>query len=205
MKRFISISPFQPKLLAGIYEPANDEKLRYDTPSSFPIIPVINAYAEPGESVQVITVVADYENTKNNYKALRSAISDLAAKKGIEVDFKEVKIPFISTLNVQLDIFQQIISNISDGDQLFCDITYGTKVMSQILTMSVNYGYRVCSDVMVGCIVYGERDFISQKMKIYDITSLTYMDEITRLMADNKVSDPVSRIRTMLNWGENDA
>lgn len=207
MKKFISVSPFQPplKLGAGIYMAVDNDKLAYEKETSFPIIPVINAYAEKGEEITIVTVVSDYENTKANYETLKKAIDELADKKGFKVDYREIKIPYDNSLEVQLNVFSQLMDNISDGDKLFCDITYGTKVTNQILTMGVNYGYRVCKDVIPGCIVYGEKDFNTNQMKIYDITSLIFLDEIVRISAESRISNPTNMIKKFMNWGENDA
>lgn len=206
MKKFISVSPFQPPkyLVAGIYKAVDNDRLKYENETSFPIIPVINGYVEEGEEITVITVVADYENTLENYEALKMEIKKIEEEKAIKVHLKEVKIPNDNQLKVQLDVFGQLIDYISDEDKLYCDITYGTKVMNQVLTMGINYGYRVCKDVIPGCIVYGEKDHNTGEMKIYDITSLIYLDEIVRVAAESGISNPKNAIKKMMNWGEED-
>ena len=206
MKKFINVSPFQPPkyLVAGIYKAVDNDRLKYENKTSFPIIPVINGYVEEGEEITVITVVADYENTLENYEALKMEIKKIEEEKSIKVHLKEVKIPNDNQLKVQLDVFGQLIDYISDEDKLYCDITYGTKVMNQVLTMGINYGYRVCKDVIPGCIVYGEKDHNTGEMKIYDITSLIYLDEIVRVAAESGISNPKNAIKKMMNWGEED-
>lgn len=206
MKKFINVSPFQPPkyLVAGNYKAVDNDRLKYENKTSFPIIPVINGYVEKGEEITVITVVADYENTLENYEALKMEIKKIEEEKAIKVHLKEVKIPNDNQLKVQLDVFGQLIDYISDEDKLYCDITYGTKVMNQVLTMGINYGYRVCKDVIPGCIVYGEKDHNTGEMKIYDITSLIYLDEIVRVAAESGISNPKNAIKKMMNWGEED-
>lgn len=206
MKKFINVSPFQPPkyLVAGNYKAVDNDRLKYENKTSFPIIPVINGYVEEGEEITVITVVADYENTLENYEALKMEIKKIEEEKAIKVHLKEVKIPNDNQLKVQLDVFGQLIDYISDEDKLYCDITYGTKVMNQVLTMGINYGYRVCKDVIPGCIVYGEKDHNTGEMKIYDITSLIYLDEIVRVAAESGISNPKNAIKKMMNWGEED-
>ena len=206
MKKFINVSPFQPpkSLVAGNYKAVDNDRLKYENKTSFPIIPVINGYVEEGEEITVITVVADYENTLKNYEALKMEIKKIEEEKSIKIHLKEVKIPNDNQLKVQLDVFGQLIDYISDEDKLYCDITYGTKVMNQVLNMGINYGYRVCKDVIPGCIVYGEKDHNTGEMKIYDITSLIYLDEIVRVAAESGISNPKNAIKKMMNWGEED-
>ncbi len=209
MKKYICISNFQDpqRFQAPEYEPVDNEKLRLGKGAHYPIINVINAYAEEDEEIELITVVAGYDNAKKNYATLLDEVNALAKEKGFT--FKETRcdIPYDSSLDTQLEMFEKLISCMRDKDKLFCDITYGTKVMSQILTMAVNYGYRVNKDVSLGCIVYGEVKFENREIteaKIYDITSLNYLDEIVRMMAESKVKEPLERIRSLLKWGDSD-
>ena len=206
MKKFIYISNFQnpERFEAGKYIPVDNEKLEYDKEVHYPIINVINAFAEQDEEVELITVIADYDNSKVNYKTLISEVEELEKTKHIKVKKTECSIPYDNGLDTQLEMFEKLIANMEDNDRLYCDITYGTKVMSQILTMSVNYGYRVNNNVTLGCIVYGEKEHNTGAQKIYDITSLNYLDEIVRMMAENKVKEPLKRIRALLKWGDID-
>lgn len=207
MKKFISVSPFQQpdKLGAGIYIPADNDILNYQKEVSFPIIPVINGYTEIGEEITLITVVSEYENAELNYETFKKCVSELANDKQLKINYVELTIPYDNSLQVQLNLFSKLIDCISDEDKIYCDITYGTKVMNQVLTMGTNYGYRVCNNVIIGCIVYGEKDFNTKEMKIYDITSLTYLDGIVRVMAENGVDNPTNAIKAIMNWGEEDA
>ena len=209
MKKFICISNFQDPTFfqAPEYVPADNEKLRLGRGVHYPLINVINAYSDEGEDIELITVIPDYGNAKANYETLIKEVDELSAEKNLKVKKTKCEIPYGSDLNIQLEMFEKLIACMSDEDKLFCDITYGTKVMSQILTMAVNYGYRVNKDVTLGCIVYGEVKFENRQIteaKIYDITSLNYLDEIVRMMAENKVKEPLDRIRTLLKWGDDD-
>ncbi|MBR6983959.1 MAG: hypothetical protein IKH75_10630 [Ruminococcus sp.] len=209
MKKFICISNFQEpsKFQAPEYEPADNEKLRLGRGVHYPLINVINAYVDEGEDIELITVVSEYDNAKANYETLIKEVDELAVDKGLKVKKIRCDIPYGSDLDIQLEMFEKLIACMSDEDKLFCDITYGTKVMSQILTMAVNYGYRVNKDVTLGCITYGEVKFEKGQItesKIYDITSLNYLDEIVRMLAENKVKEPLDRIRVLLKWGDED-
>lgn len=199
MKKFISISPHQPpeKFKEGIYENMDNEKLKY-TSTKFPIIPVINGYAEEGEEIEIITVVSDYDYAKENYKAFIEELEALEKRKKFKKKIQKISIPYSQDIDTQLEMFSKLIDYMADEDKLFCDISYGTKVMSQILTMTLNYGYRIKKNVSLGCIVYGGKNFNQNRYEIYDITSLNYMDEIVRVMAENRIADPTERIKEML-------
>ncbi len=202
MKKFISVSPFQKpdKLGKGIYVPANSDVLGYDKAVSFPVIPIINGYADEGEKISVITVVSEYPNAKANYITLKNDLNTLAIEKKLDISYTEISVPYNNDLKVQLGVFTQLINCISDNDKLYCDITFGSKVMNQIFTMSMHYGYRARSGVMIGCTAYGEYDHNTDDLKIYDITSLSYLDEIVRTMADKGIGDPTNAIKMMMDW-----
>lgn len=200
MKKFISISSFQnpEKMKQGIeYKPDNNPDLEY-TATSFPIMPVINAYAGNGDKIEVITVISDYEFAKENYEIMKKEIESLSKKNNFEYTLKEIYVPFSDDLDTQLDMFGKLIDETADNDTLYADITYGSKVMTQVLNMAINYGYRVHKDVALGCIVYGKLDHSNNCGTIYDETSLNYMDEIVRVMAENKVANPTEQIKKLL-------
>ncbi len=200
MKKFISISPFQnPEYMERgvVYVPDNNPDLRYSE-TSFPIIPVINAYAKSGEKVEIITVVADYDYAIGNYELLKTEIKNLSQKNKFEYTLKEILIPYSDNIDTQLEMFGKLIEMTEDEDMVYADITFGSKVMTQVLNMGINYGYRVNKNVSLGCIVYGKLDHKTNSGRIYDETSLNYMDEIVRIMAENKLKNPVDKIKNLL-------
>lgn len=200
MKKFICVSPHQPatQFSAGIYEAVDNEKLVFHSSTGFPIMNVINGYTEKGDDIEIITVVSNYDNAKRNYDVLKKEINAFVQTRGIRVTFIPVEIPYCDKLDTQLNLFEKLIDCMAESDILFCDITYGTKVMSQILTMALNYGYRIHKDVTFGCIVYGSMNHTTNERKIYDITSLNYMDEIVRMLAENHVTNPAAMIKGLL-------
>ncbi|WP_024861862.1 TM1812 family CRISPR-associated protein [Ruminococcus flavefaciens] len=202
MKKFICVTPFQnPDYLKSvIYTPANNPSLGYDKETRFPIIPTINAYTENGEEIELINIFCNHENAKINYVPMKKEIDCISEEKNLKIVERTIDVPFNSSLEIQFKIFSELISFTNDNDMLFCDITYGTKVMNQVLTMAINYGYTIHNDVTIGCMVYGEYDFVKKIPIIYDITSLIYLNEIVKILADNKVSDPEKKIKAFLNW-----
>ncbi|MCR4644636.1 MAG: TM1812 family CRISPR-associated protein [Oscillospiraceae bacterium] len=200
MKKFIMTSPFQPegKLEKGIYNAADNPRLQYDEQTAFPIIPVINAYAEKGEKIEVVVIVSAYENAIHNFGLFSKELEALCAKLEVAYEIRKVETPYSSDLDTQLDLFGKLIECVADEDTLYACITYGFKPAPMILSMALNYGHRIRQNTSVGCIVYGAKDFNTGIMHIYDITSLLFMDEIVRIMADQKISDPTEKIKALL-------
>lgn len=202
MKKFICVSPLQIPggLKSGIYHAENNEVLQYNKEHSFPIIPVINGYADNGEEIMLITIITENNHAKTNYVTMKNAVDELAQEKNLKIRYVEISTPDDSNVEVQLGLFANLIDLINDNDTLYCDISYGTKVMNQLLTTGINYCYKVRRDLMIGCMAYGEMEHLTKKMKIYDITSLIYLDGIIRLMAEKGVGNPTSAIKMMMDW-----
>lgn len=200
MKRFITVSPYQSEtaLGRGIYAAADNQKLACDIPTRFPIITAINAYAEPGEEIEIITVIADYPNAKQNYVRFQEEIGELSGKKGFKYTLKEISVPYNNAISTELELLGKLIDSVSDGDTLYTCITYGSKPFPLVQVMALNYAYRIRKDVSIGCIVYGAKDHNNGEMTVYDITSLFYIDEAIRLMAEQKVTNPTEIIRMLL-------
>ncbi len=212
MKKFISTSPYQPKpgpdpnnpekinegLKKGIYLAADNQLLSYDTLTSFPIIPTINGYVEEGEQIEVITIVPKYENAEYNYELLKEEIEALSKKKSFKYTLKEIRVPYNNAIDTELELFSKLIDCTNDEDTLYTCITYGSKPFPLIQIIAFNYAYRIRKNVSIGCIVYGAKDHNNGNMAIYDITSLLYIDEAVRLMAEQKVENPTEMIKNLL-------
>ena len=202
IKTFISVIPFQEpgKLNSTTYKPHGNSKLEYGE-TRFPIIPVINGYAENNDKIRVIAVFTENDNVKHNYETyFVPEINAVVTKKELALD----KIEIIHTedkedIETQLKLFGDIIGKIADNEDIYACITYGTKPTPIIESMALSYAYRLKS-VSVKCIVYG-RNFhndTSGSNGIYDTTSLFYMDSIVNKLAEMKAADPEMAIRIML-------
>ena len=201
MKKFIMTSPYQPKgsLKKQLYEAVDNQTLSYAFPTSFPIITAINGYVEKGEEIELITIVAEYENAEYHYELLKNEIEDLSKKKGFRYRKpREVRVPYNNAINTELELFGKLIDCTSDGDTLYTCITYGSKPFPLIQIMALNYAYRIRKNVSIGCIVYGELEHNNNKGKVYDITSLLYIDEAVRLFAEQKIKNPTDLIKNLL-------
>lgn len=225
MKKFIMVTPLQPvavndegivtfdQLQKASYEPIGNEKLRFDGMTRFPLIQLINGYAERGEEIRVITVTCDYQYCRIHLKQLQDELAELQAEKGFLCPrgVESVEIPFAGNVNTQVEIFQKLLPYFEDDDILYGCMTYGMKPMPIAELMAIQYAYRILDNVSIGCLVYGEVDYSAKSigilpngrekypMRIFDITALIQLDEIVRMLADRKVSNPINVINSILS------
>ncbi len=219
MKKFIMITPLQPvdldeetgvitkdSLRVSIYKAVDNELLAYDHPTGFPIIPVINAYAEEGEEIRIIAVTPDTQSAMIHAGQLQKEMEQLRERKGFICNEVEVvKVTYAGDVETQIEIFQKLMDYFEDGDQLYGCMTYGNKPMPIAEMMAIQYAYRVLNNVTIECLVYGELDHSKpdNPMSIFDITSLIRLDEIVRIMADQKISEPQQFLHTLLRARRN--
>lgn len=200
MKKFITAIPLQPKanLKKAIYVAADNSKLQYDKETAFPILTAINGYVNEGETIEVICIQNDYENSIANTETFREDLSALCSSKNITYNLKIISIAYNNMLETHLDTFHKLIQLCADNDELYACVTYGFKTLSIVQIMALNYACKMKSNVKVNCVVYGERDFITNKMRVYDVTSLYLLDGVIQHLAQANISDPLKHIELLL-------
>ena len=137
----------------------------------------------------------------------RQELQELADEKEFSYGEDVITVPvrYAGDVESQLEIFKKLLPCMADGDTLFACLTYGNKPMPIAELMAIQYGYRVLEDVTIGCLVYGELDHSSQKkeMKIFDITALIHLDELVRLLAQQKIKEPRQFLEAILDSDKN--
>ncbi len=199
MKKFITFIPRQPEGRLSIqkYEAVDNQKLDYKE-TRFPIIPVINGYAEKGEKIKVIAVCEEYQNSEHNLEYLKAELEELK-NGGIDIELNIQKIPYDDSVQTQLTTFQKLISVMEDDDDIYACITYGGKPIPIVEVMAIRYALRAKNDTMVRCVVYGQFDHDKNRAVIYDVTALVQMDDIVRSLADAGIKDIEGTIAKLLN------
>lgn len=212
MKKFLMITPLQKDridrktgaavsgLNASVYEAVGNSDLIYQKKTRFPLIPVINAYAEEGEEIQVIAITPEYEYCERHFQELREEVAELQKeRKFICPDVTRVPVAYAGDVASQIEIFRKLLSGFTDNDMLYGCMTYGNKPMPIAEMMAMQYAYRVLDNVSIECLVYGEYDFAKDEGRVYDITALIQLDEIVRVLADQKVAEPLKIIDQLLS------
>ncbi len=201
MKKFFLVTSHLPedKLVEHSYEPVDNANLVYGN-VHFPIVPLINAHVKNGDAIKVVTVTYDTPNCHRNLKLLESEISQVCAENNATYELESIEVPFDDSIKAILNVYQQLITRVEDGDDLYADITYGSKPMPIVLTMALQYAYRIKENVSIECVIYGQISHHkeTQDAKIYDVTALVQLDEIVNLMAEGRVADPATVINLLL-------
>lgn len=207
MKKFFTIAPLQ-HVEAGtlIYQAMNNEKLQYNVPTCFPVLPLIHGYITAGDSAEFFILTAeDHQTALENYKIIECEIKKLCTELRASCTVNKINIPFDETVETHLNTFKAVVEKISNGDIILADITYGSKCLAILLMMALNYGYRACKNCIVDCFIYGSLDFREGHpcgRRIYDITPLFLMDQIVNELAKSGNRAPAKTIESILNMNE---
>lgn len=223
MKKFLMVTPLQPVgvnedgrpfdlLRLCDYKAVGNQKLEYHKQTRFPLMHLVNGYAEPGEEIRVIAITPNYEFCQTHLQQLRDELAELQAEKGFLCRGVEaVEVDFAGDVATQIEVFHKLLSYVEDDDILYGCLTYGMKPMPIAELMAIQYAYRVLNNVSIGCLVYGEVDYSQPPIgtapngkeiyptRIFDITALIQLDEIVRMLAECKVEDPKGVIERILS------
>ena len=87
-------------LRSSIYQVTGNSRLIYQHATRFPLIPVINGYAEEGEEIRVIAVTPDTESAWYHVEQLREELASVQAQKGFSCrGIEPVKVTYAGDVN----------------------------------------------------------------------------------------------------------
>lgn len=210
MKRFFMVTPQQPEngLKLQRYEASGNSLLSYGE-THFPIIPMMNGYVEPGDSIFIHTITYDSPHCVRNLEVLREEVACLAEERGFAYGLESIEVPFEDSVQAVMRAFQLLIKRVEDDDELYACITFGSKPMPIMLTMALRYAYQIKTNASIECVVYGQIDHSKNPptARIYDVTALIKLDEIVRILGEERISEPESFIGTVLGgsgWADDE-
>ncbi len=208
MKKFIFTIPRQnPQYLTSdVYKSVDNQKLENNIPTSFPIIPIINAYCEENDEIEIITLVATEKNNENvyycncdvNLEKFKNELKSVCSTKQITFKISTINVAFNETLKTHLNTYYKLVEAINDGDTIFADITYGSKPIPIVEMIAISFCTKNKNNVMLECMCYGEMDHETKEKRLFDVTSLFYLDEISSLLSQTKFSDPQKLIKGLI-------
>lgn len=204
MKKFITYVSMQPEnnLCKVKYEPIDMEISESIPEVYFPISVLIYFYTVKDEEIELVCMIdSGNEDEIRNFKRLQTELEEASKKIGFKYTIRKVEIMPEESIECQLDLFENLINCVDNGDKVYACATYGTKPIPMVEMLALNYAYRVKDNVAVEKIVYGKVNRKNGEIigaNIYDITALFAMNQIVNHLAENKVKNPEKAIRMLL-------
>ena len=208
MKKFLCYSSRQERLDPYSYQAVDNPKLHYGKPGEpakaveFPVIPLLNGYAEPNEEVELIIFAEEYSNSIRNCDLLCRRAVDLCAEKHVKLRNNVptvVPIPYEDGIDAQLAVFQTIIDHIADEDEIYACITYSSKPGEIVEMMALRYARQVKKNTSIECVVYGNVDFKKKEAWIYDETALLQLDDILRVLIEYGATNIAQTLKKLIS------
>lgn len=149
----------------------------------FPLSYIIADTVEPGDTVQIITVVSDTMQPKKNYEIYCREVTEIVACRGAKAEFTMITQPpsqfNAHAVNV---LFKRISEAFITGDRIYADMTFGMKPNTIALFIALHYVTKVGTDIVLEEMIYAERyrgDAVEGATTgIYDLTGLYYLNAI---------------------------
>lgn len=206
MKKFFTRIPLQVKGKLGkyLYQSKGNSRLQLNKEISFPILTAINGYCEENEEIEVYAIINNTEAELYNYEILCNELGEIIKEKNLicKLGIQKIEADSEQDVMAQTNLFQRLIDVVDDNDELFACMTFGTKPQTTVMQMAIQYAYRIKKNTSISCLLYGEivrPENESWHGNVYDMTALVQLDEIVRILAEQKVKNPKEVISTILS------
>ncbi len=197
MKRFIPIIPFSSNLEPVLYEPVDNDALKMDRQTRFPILAVIHAYAPKDEEWTLSPILT--EGRDKWLKVFVEELETLCRDVGIAPPRLEpLSVSNDESVRSQMKTLVAILSLMKDGEDVYACITGGTKTLSNVLSMALRHISALHHSTSLECVVYGQFDRVSGERKIYDITALYRMEGLIELFERDPSAHPDLMLQLLL-------
>ena len=163
----------------------------------FPIIPVMLATADPEVENKVIAVRFQNSDTERNLNYLKEELEENRLDAEITVIDLEENQRYATGVNMLL----QILDAVENDSDVYACITYGTKMMTMLLTYVLNTLEFTRKNTKAKGIYYGEiqrSDRETVTAKLYNFTAFLKMDELIRQIYEIHPEDPEGFLRKLI-------
>ena len=189
-KVFVGSIPLQKPQLR-YYQAQDNSTLQCENKVSHPLILLVQGYAQNHDHVVVVLCMTESEVADRNALHLKEELIKIRDAVGFSLSIEIKRFPDNEQLDAHIHLFSTLISCLEQDDNLYLDITFGTKP-TPIILMNVAYFLAKTRNVSVECICYGRIPDHKDHEKpgfIYDVTSLyrltTTIDVLSRMKVDN--------------------
>lgn len=181
--------------------PLNPVNFRLDTrltETAFPIVPVIDATLQPGDTATVVAVRQHNTGRNKNMDILRRELEGLGRSNWT---LRDLTVPESQERDLLLGLFAEMISFLQDDTCYYACMTFGTKTYPVVLFSALSYADKIRSNTQICGIYYREVLRTQGKMReshLYDVTALFTLNSLVDLVASMDCEDKAPMIRRML-------
>lgn len=171
------------------YPVDGNKSIEYDGEVLFPINAVLAKTLKKGERTKIVEFTTKDEKGcwENNKSIFENELKSLNRNIGAEVEFLPIVAEFVEDKPTHENRFKRLIDSVENDADIIADITYGPKTLPLILFAALNFSEKFFS-ANIQNIIYTKINYdvnnniIAGSQKIYDITSLYYLNSLTAAM-----------------------
>ncbi len=187
MKIVFTSMPMKKDLHAMKYPVPGNTDLEFDGEVIFPVNAVLARDLKEGEKVFVVMLMNKSGSSEENANKLKAELDKINSAIKADIQYIKVEEEYEETKDIHESRFRQLIAYLEEGAEIITDITYGQKTLPLVLFSVMNFAEKFF-DCDIKYIVYGKVEFdkgnnlIEGSQKIYDLTSLYYLNALTSAM-----------------------
>lgn len=197
---YITSIPLQGKerLWKKKYIPQDGINFDEDMETAFPIIPVMKKTMDPEVENKVIVVVMKSTDSKENLELFKEELQD------IDVNPKCVtcvELEEDSRYATGVSMFIQLAREIEDDSDVYACITYGTKIMSIVMTYVLSSIEYLKRNTVVKSVCYGHIDWENgeaKEAKVWDVMGILQINELVRTIFEARFDNPLKALENLL-------
>ncbi len=195
---YITSMTMHDKLIEMNYEPQDGIVFDGKMKTAFPIIPLMKETMDPEVENKVIVVIMKNEDSTRNLEIFKDKLRE------INVDpecVTCVELEEDSRYATGVNMFMQLAREIEDDSDVYACLTYGTKIMTMVMTYVLSSIKYLKTNTVVKSVCYGQIDWESGKPKrarVWEVIGIMRMNELVRTLADAPIADPMVALETLL-------
>lgn len=181
--------------------PLNPVNFKLDTKlteTAFPIVPVIDATLQPGDTATVVVVRQKNDSRNRNMDILRRELESLGRSNWT---LRDLTVPESQNKDLLLGLFAEMIGCMQDDTCYYACMTFGTKSYPVVLFSALSYAEKIRRNTQICGIYYREvlrQQGQTRTSHLYDVTALFTLNSLVDLVAGMDCDSKDRMIREML-------
>ena len=181
--------------------PLNPANFRLDTrltECAFPIVSIIDATLQPGDTATVVVVRQQNTAANKNMDILRQELESMGRPNWV---LRDLAVPESQNKDLLLGLFAEMIGCMQDDTCYYACMTFGTKTYPVVLFSALSYADKICRNTQICGIYYREvrrQQGKTRESHLYDVTALFTLNALVDMVAGMECNAKDQMIREML-------
>ena len=181
------------------YIPQDEILCDKDYKTAFPIISVIKKTMDSNVDNKVIAIRMKNSDSEYNLKLFEEELRNINVDPNCIVC---VELEEDSRYATGVDMFLQLAKEIENDSYVYACITYGTKIMSMVITYVLSSIEYLKRNVVVRSVCYGQVDRMNDEViraRIWEVIGLLRINELVKTLFEARFDNPMKALEELLN------